>query len=81
MGRWARGWDLATQSWSVVQNDHTLLAFPIVEAGGQILSAIFGGLANLAWAVATSFVIPVLALESLGRMEAIKRSSSVVRQR
>lgn len=183
MGRWGRGWNLAKQSWQVVLNDRTLLAFPLVsgvaaiftgaaffaagdgllsskslhavgiavivvgvyaltviavfcgvalsacaarslqgedttlaegltaararlgvilawagvqlivgaisaalqavlrEAGGQILSAIVGSLANLVWSVATFFVIPVLALESLGPIEAIERSSSVIRQR
>lgn len=38
MGRWARGWDLAKQSWSVVRNDRTLLAFPIVSALAAILT-------------------------------------------
>lgn len=50
------------------------------EAGGGIVAAIFGGLANLAWTVATFFVIPVIALEGLGPREAIKRSSAVLRQ-
>jgi hypothetical protein len=50
------------------------------EAGGGIIAAIFGGLANLAWTVATFFVIPVIALEGLGPREAIKRSSAVLRQ-
>ncbi len=49
------------------------------EAGGGIVAAIFGGLANLAWTVATFFVIPVIALEGLGPRAAIKRSSAVLR--
>ncbi len=51
------------------------------EAGGNLVGAIFGGLANVAWAVATFFVVPVIALEGLGPKDAIKRSAGVVRER
>jgi hypothetical protein len=51
------------------------------EAGGQIVSAIVGGLANLAWTVATFFVVPVITLEGLRPKEALKRSSSIIRER
>jgi Family of unknown function (DUF6159) len=51
------------------------------EAGGQIVGSIIGGLADLAWTVATFFVIPVIALEGLGPRDAIKRSSAVLRER
>lgn len=51
------------------------------EAGGGIVGAIVGGLADLAWTVATFFVVPVIALEGLGPKDAIKRSSGVVRER
>jgi hypothetical protein len=51
------------------------------EAGGQILSAIVGGLANFAWTVATFFVVPLITLEGLRPKEAIKRSSSIIRER
>jgi hypothetical protein len=36
---------------------------------------------NLAWSVATFFVLPALALEDVGPLAAVKRSSSVVRRR
>jgi MFS family permease len=36
---------------------------------------------NLAWSVATFFVLPALALEDIGPLAAVKRSSSVVRRR
>jgi hypothetical protein len=36
---------------------------------------------NLAWSVATFFVVPALALEDIGPLAAVKRSSSVVRRR
>ena len=51
------------------------------EVAGGIASAIFGGLAGLAWAVATFFVIPVITLEGLGPKEALKTSAHVVKER
>jgi hypothetical protein len=51
------------------------------EAGGQLVSAIVGGLANFAWTVATFFVVPVIALEGLGPKAAVERSVAVVRER
>jgi hypothetical protein len=36
---------------------------------------------NLAWSVATFFVVPALALEDIGPLTAVKRSASVVRRR
>jgi len=51
------------------------------EGAGGIVGAIVGGLANLAWSVATFFVIPVIALEGLGPLAALKKSLSVLRER
>ena len=51
------------------------------EVAGGIVSAIFGGLAGFAWAVATFFVIPVIALDGLGPKEALKTSAHVVKER
>jgi hypothetical protein len=48
---------------------------------GGIAGAIFGGLANFAWTVATFFVVPVIALDGLGPKEAIKRSTSLIKAR
>ncbi|WCB94979.1 hypothetical protein DSM104299_03719 [Baekduia alba] len=42
---------------------------------------IIGGLANATWSVATFFVIPIIALDGLGPVDAIKRSAGVVRER
>ena len=50
------------------------------EVAGGIVSAIFGGLAGFAWAVATFFVIPVIALDGLGPKEALKTSAHVVKE-
>lgn len=51
------------------------------EGAGAIVGAIVGGLANLAWTVATFFVIPIIALEGLGPIDALKRSTKVIRER
>ncbi len=51
------------------------------EGAGQLVSSVVGGLANLAWTVATFFVVPVIALDGLGPRAAIKRSTSVIRER
>ena len=51
------------------------------EGAGSVVGSIVGGLADFAWAVATFFVVPVIALEGLAPREAISRSSAVVRER
>ena len=51
------------------------------EGAGAIIGAIIGGLASLAWNIATFFVIPAIALEGLGPKDALKRSIAVMRQR
>lgn len=48
---------------------------------GRIVASIFAGLASAAWAVATFFVLPILALEGLGPKDAIKRSAHLVKER
>jgi hypothetical protein len=51
------------------------------EGAGQLVAALVGGLANMAWSVATFFVVPVIALEGLGPTGALKRSLAVIRER
>ncbi len=51
------------------------------EGAGQIVASIVGGLAGLAWNIATFFVIPAIALEGLGPKDALKRSIAVMRER
>jgi Family of unknown function (DUF6159) len=48
---------------------------------GRAAGAVFGGVANLAWGVATFFVVPLLAQEGLEPKDAVKRSSAVVKER
>jgi len=58
-----------------------LLQALLRQAAGNLVSSIVGGLANVGWAIATFFVVPVIALEGLGPVDAIKRSAAVVRER
>ena len=51
------------------------------QVAGGVVSAIVGGLAGFAWAVATFFVIPVIAIDGLGPKEALKTSAHVVKER
>ncbi len=52
-----------------------------VESRLGVLGRVIGILGGLAWAVATFLVIPVLAFENVGPIEALKRSSSVLKAR
>lgn len=51
----------------------------IAERGG-IVGALVAGLAGFAWNVATFLVVPVLVIERVGPIEAIKRSSALLRK-
>jgi len=44
------------------------------------IGALLGGLAGVAWAVVTYFVVPVLVVDGVGPVEAVKRSSAILRQ-
>ncbi len=50
------------------------------ESVGGLAGALFGGLADFAWAVASFFVIPIIALEGLGPKDALKRSGAIIKQ-
>jgi Family of unknown function (DUF6159) len=51
------------------------------QGAGAVVGALVGGLANLAWTVATFFVVPGIALEGLGPRAALTRSTHVIRER
>jgi hypothetical protein len=59
----------------------TIVQALLREGAGQIIASIVGGLAGLAWNIATFFVIPAIALEGLGPKDALKRSIAVMRER
>ena len=72
--------------WALVQWAVGLLIRVLQNAGdrggvGQLVSAVVSSLVGAAWAIASFFVIPVLALEGLGPKDALKRSIGVIRQR
>jgi hypothetical protein len=48
---------------------------------GRLAATIFSSLASAAWAIATFFVLPILALEGLGPKDALSRSARVIRER
>lgn len=52
-------------------------AIRLLEQRLGLLGRLIGLAGGLAWAVATFFVIPVLAFEDIGPLEAVKRSSSI----
>ncbi|HYI36460.1 MAG TPA: DUF6159 family protein [Thermoleophilaceae bacterium] len=72
--------------WALVQWAVGLLIRVLQNAGdrggvGQLVSAVVSSLVGAAWAIASFFVIPVLALEGLGPKDALKRSIGVIRER
>ncbi len=44
------------------------------------LGGLLGGIGEVAWAAITYFVVPVLVVEGTGPVEAVKRSSAILRQ-
>ena len=44
------------------------------------LGSLLGGLLELAWAVVTYFVVPVLVVDGVGPIEAVKRSSAILKR-
>jgi hypothetical protein len=47
---------------------------------GQIVANILIGLLGMAWSIVTIFVVPVLVYEGLGPIEALKKSTQVIKQ-
>jgi len=72
-------------AWALVQLTVGLILNAIQSAinekGGALVAGLVSGLAGFAWAVATFFVIPVIALEGLTPKAAVKRSSKVLKDR
>jgi hypothetical protein len=51
------------------------------SALGRVVATLIASLASAAWAIATFFVLPILALEGVGPKDAIKRSAHIIRER
>lgn len=67
-------------SWAVFAATVGLLLKMSQERFGWI-GNIIGGIAGIAWSVATYFVIPVIAYEDVGPTEAVQRSASIMKEK
>jgi hypothetical protein len=56
------------------------IAVRTLERRFGILGTIFGFLAGFAWAIASFLVVPVLVVENLGPIDAVKRSAQLIRE-
>jgi hypothetical protein len=65
--------------WSLVSATVGFL-LKMVESRSEKVGAFVADLLGLAWSIATYFVIPVIVVEKLGPIDAIKRSGSILRR-
>ncbi len=56
------------------------LVLNMIERRVGILSKVIGFLAALSWAVAVFFVVPILAFEDVGPIEAVRRSANLMKE-
>ena len=70
-------------AWALVQTTVGIIlnAIQALLRDNAIVGALLSGLLSFAWQVSTFFVIPILAVEGLGPVEAIKRSVAILKQR
>jgi hypothetical protein len=76
----ARGHLPAIAGWALVSMIVALLINGIRDKGGNA-GRILGAVGAAAWGFVTFFVVPVLALEGIGPIAAMKRSAQLVRQK
>ena len=67
-------------AWAFIATVVSLIIRAIQERAG-FLGAILGALGGLAWNLATLFVVPILALEGVGPVDALKLSVNTFRKR
>jgi hypothetical protein len=78
----ARGRARAILGWSLLATLAGLALRALENVnGGELVARLIGALGGLAWSLASFFVIPVLALEDVGPVEALKRSVSAFKRR
>jgi Family of unknown function (DUF6159) len=76
---WSRVGQIA--GWALLQTVVGLIIHALEQLMNEgILGQIVASLLNFAWSVATFFVIPVIALEGPGPIEAFKRSTRILRE-
>jgi Family of unknown function (DUF6159) len=77
---WRRRWPIL--GWSVLASGVGSLLGALQDLPGvDWLGRVLGFLGGFAWGLATMFVVPVLALEGLGPIAAVRRSGGVFRER
>ena len=67
-------------AWAVVAGTVGFILRSIQERSG-ILGKIITGIIGIVWTIATFFVVPIIAYENLGPIDAIKRSSSLMKEK
>src|SRR4029077_16698349 len=65
--------------WAIVSATVSIILRQIEERAG-IVGAIVGSIAGLAWSLVTFLVLPVLVVEGLGPIAAVKRSGSLFKK-
>jgi hypothetical protein len=65
--------------WSLV-NATVGLALQMLQERVGFLARLFLGAASIVWNIATFFVVPVLVLEGVGPIEAVKRSTGAIKK-
>lgn len=74
-------WSLVTFTVGAILSALQSLASGSDNAGVAIAGTIASAIAGFAWAVASFFVIPIIALKGVGPKDALKESVSVVKER
>lgn len=64
--------------WAIVSATVSMIIRQIQERGG-LLGGILGFLGGLAWAAVTFLVLPILVIENIGVVDAVKRSTGLLR--
>jgi len=67
-------------SWAVVAATVGLILRAIQENSG-LLGKIVTGLIGVVWSIATFFVVPVIAYENVGPIDAVKRSTQLMKEK
>ena len=67
-------------SWALVAATVGLILRAIQENSG-ILGKIVTGIIGIVWSVATFFVVPIIAYENVGPIDAVKRSSQMMKEK
>lgn len=67
-------------SWAVLSATVGILIKAIQENSGTI-GNIISGIIGVVWSIATFFVVPILAYENLGPIEALKRSAGIMKNK